>query len=70
MMTSPEPTSISGFARRVSAILPAGDDQPEHGDGGGQRQHPLLELAHGGLAGQVRGRDLHPPGGRSGSRSR
>ena len=43
--------------------LPARDDQPEHGDPDSQRQHPLLELAYGRLAGQVGRRYLHPPGG-------
>ena len=47
MTTSPEPTSMSGFALRVSAIRAARDDHAEHGDGDGEREDPLLELADG-----------------------
>jgi len=60
MVASPDPTSISGFALRVR-VIGTGDDQAEDGDGGGDRQHPLLEAVHGGLAGQVGRRELDPP---------
>ena len=62
MTTSPEPTSMSGFALRVRAIRPPAMITPSTATAMASGRIHCWSWPTAGLARQVRGRHLHPPG--------